>query len=170
MTGEREERPTSGSAGHEVPSAAGLRDLMEAFASARIYREDNQARVAAERRLAEVRAKIDRHVTDAALRACLHRAEEAARHGQHEALILKFPSSQCADGGRAINLRDARWPDTLSGAAAEAYQAFRRDLEPQGFHVECRILEYPNGNLGDAGMFLSWMPASSQAPPSNART
>jgi hypothetical protein len=61
-----------------------------------------------------------------------------------------------SDGGRAINVREPEWPTTLRGEPAELYQRWGRDLKPQGFYLEARVLEFPDGFPGDIGLFLVW--------------
>lgn len=80
----------------------------------------------------------------------------AAEAGQHEVMLFKFPAAFCADKGRAINNFDPDWPESLTGFARKAYDAYVADLEPLGYKMHARILNYPDGNLGDVGMFLSW--------------
>ncbi|HQT77346.1 MAG TPA: hypothetical protein PLD10_09880, partial [Rhodopila sp.] len=76
--------------------------------------------------------------------------------GEHEVLLLRFPSAQCSDGGRAINVGSDAWPETLTGEAADLYRVWRDELQPKSFQLKARILDYPGGNLGDAGLILSW--------------
>jgi hypothetical protein len=80
----------------------------------------------------------------------------AAEQGQSEIEILRFPSRYCTDHGRAINNFEAIWPDTLTGAARRAYDAYVQHLKAQGYKIRAQILNYPNGNLGDAGIYIGW--------------
>ena len=114
-------------------------------------RRDALAR--ARKRVADL---IDRHVSDAGWRVLLQQAREAAERGEKEILLLRFPSQLCSDGGRAINVAEADWPSTLRGEAAEIYLRWERDLRPHGFHLVARILSFPGGKPGDAGLFLVW--------------
>ena len=86
----------------------------------------------------------------------IHLARAAAEHGEREFLLLRFPRGLCADNGRAINVGEADWPASLRGEAAELYLRWKQDLRPLGFGLTARILEFPDGMPGDAGLFLSW--------------
>jgi hypothetical protein len=143
---------------HKKPehlSAGALRAVADAFAHARVHGSDDR-RHEAERQIEQVRAAIEHHTTDAVWRDLLNRARQAAAHCEHESLLLKFHASECSDGGRAINVGDPSWPSTLAGKAADIYRIWHDQLQPRGFGILARILEYPHGNLGEAGLFLSW--------------
>lgn len=80
----------------------------------------------------------------------------AAERGQHEIEIVRFPSEYCTDHGRAINNFEASWPETLTGVARRAYDAYKIHLEPQGYKIRAQILNYPDGNLGEVGIYFGW--------------
>ena len=61
-----------------------------------------------------------------------------------------------ADKGRAINSNDPSWPSTLTGIARQFYDVFKRELEPQGYRLRCQIISFPDGMLGDVGVYLDW--------------
>ncbi|MFO1070630.1 MAG: hypothetical protein U1E14_19090 [Geminicoccaceae bacterium] len=84
------------------------------------------------------------------------RIEKAAAAGQGELLVGTFPSAWLADKGRAINSGDPSWPATLTGVARQFYDAYRRELEPKGFRIRCQIISFPDGMLGDVGVYLDW--------------
>jgi len=44
----------------------------------------------------------------------------------------------------------------VRGKPAELFQRWERDLKGQGFHLQARVLEFPDGFPGDAGLFLVW--------------
>jgi hypothetical protein len=145
-------RPASG----QRLAATAFRELLDAFANVHVLEERDPRHEAARRKRDEVRAMIEHHTKDAAWRDRLHRAQEAAQRGEHEFLLLRFPSSQCTDKGHAINIGDSTWPATLTGEAADLYRVWSEELRPAAFHLTARILEYPHGNQGDAGLILSW--------------
>ncbi len=118
--------------------------------------EDEKRRAAAEQRKEEVRDLIDHHVADESWKAILQQGREAASHGAKEFLVLRFPSSLCTDGGRAINAPQRDWPKTLQGEAAEIYLRWERELKPRGFHLSARVLDFPGGKPGDIGLFIVW--------------
>jgi hypothetical protein len=113
-------------------------------------------RAAAAGRRQRVNELIERHVSDENWRGLLHRAREAAEHGQKEFMLLRFPNQLCSDGGRAINTAEAGWPASLRGAAAEIYLRWERDLRARGYHLAARVLEFPGGMPGDIYLFLIW--------------
>ena len=80
----------------------------------------------------------------------------AAEQGQEEIEILRFPSGYCTDHGRAINNFEEGWPDTLTGFARRVYDAYVEHAKPQGFTIRAQILNYPDGGLGEVGMFIGW--------------
>ena len=75
-------------------------------------------------------------------------------------MILRFPGDLCSDGGRAINVPEPDSQATLRGEPAEAYLRYERELKPLGFHLIARVLDFPNGFIGDVGLFLHWGGAS----------
>ena len=44
----------------------------------------------------------------------------------------------------------------LRGEAAEMYLRWERDLKARGFHLTARVLDFPDGQPGDIGLFLVW--------------
>lgn len=154
----RETKSAAGAAAGtgRVFGAGAFRNLIDAFVNVHGLTEGDPQHQAALHEREAVRAMIERHTTDPVWRDRLHRAQEAAQRGEHEVLLLRFPSAQCRDGGQAINVGSATWPDTLTGEAADLYRVWQTELQPKSFQLKVRILDYPGGNLGDAGLFLSW--------------
>jgi CBS domain-containing protein len=132
--------------------------LVEHFGYAKTMEQEKIHREAAEHHKRLVYDLIHHHIDEAGWQAVLHRAREAAQHGLKECLILRFPNDLCNDGGRAINVGEDGWPETLRGEAAEIYLRWRQDLRPQGFRLSARVLEFPGGFPGDIGLFLVWEP------------
>jgi len=137
-------------------SAEGFRNLTLSFRHERIERQRAQAHLAAEERSRRMRELIDHHVGDSNWQTLLHGARVAAEHGEKEFLLLRFPASLCADGGRAINAPEPDWPQSLRGEAAEIYLRWERELKPRGFHLSAKVLDFPAGFPGDIGLMLSW--------------
>ncbi|MDX1401727.1 MAG: hypothetical protein R3245_07385 [Kiloniellales bacterium] len=79
-----------------------------------------------------------------------------ADQGHHEICVLTFPSSFCSDGGRAINNFESDWPSSLTGRAAKLHEIWENNAKPLGFKLEARVLNYPNGMIGDIGLFVLW--------------
>jgi hypothetical protein len=82
--------------------------------------------------------------------------QSAAERGEHEVLVVSFPSEYCTDGGRAINNYEPNWPETLTGFAKKAHEFYEKELRQKGYKVRAQIMNYPGGMPGDVGVFLSW--------------
>ena len=80
----------------------------------------------------------------------------AAEQGRSEIEILRFPSQYCTDHGRAINNLEDGWPETLTGAARRVYEAYAQHLQAQGYKIRAQILNYPDGGLGEVGIYIGW--------------
>jgi hypothetical protein len=100
--------------------------------------------------------KSDEPVTEQQLRAFLTRVRAAAETGQTELLIGRFPSELCTDHGRAINMAEPGWPDTLQGLPRQAYLTWKERLQPLGYKLSALIVDWPAGVPGDVGLYLSW--------------
>lgn len=133
-----------------------FRDLAAAHADARraALRAEDEAR--REARRARVAQLAEERLSDDDWRIMLERALEAAARGEKEFLLFRFPSELCEDGGRMINAPDPDWPKTLRGPAADIHARWRDELKPRGFGLVARILEFPGGFPGDAGLSLTW--------------
>ena len=82
--------------------------------------------------------------------------KRAAEQGLHEVQVLTFPASFCNDQGRRINNGEQDWPVSLEGFAKKAHEFFEAELKPLGFKSRAQVLNYPDGRLGDIGIFLAW--------------
>lgn len=80
----------------------------------------------------------------------------AAEQGKREVLVAKFPASFCNDKGRSINSFEPDWPKSLEGFGKTAYEYYVKELEPLGYSLRAEITSYPEGMLGDVGMYLRW--------------
>ena len=80
----------------------------------------------------------------------------AAEQGRSEIEILRFPSQYLTDHGRAVNNFEAGWPETLTGAGRRVYDAYVQHLQSQGYKIRAQILNYPDGGLGEVGIFIAW--------------
>jgi CBS domain-containing protein len=154
-----ETEPHAASTSHpDEPSsaAAEFRRLVLDFESKEAQRREELRNSAEEKREHEAADLIGKHISEASWRNLIHAARTAAEHGEKEFQLLRFPSQLCSDGGRAINAPDPDWPATLRGEAAEVYLRWSRDLKPHGFHLAGRVMDFPDGVLGDIGLFLVW--------------
>jgi len=141
---------------HDKLTAEDFQQLVKSFEHQRtLDRLEIQKRVF-EQHKDQVDYLVKNHIDDANWHSMLDNAKEAAAQGKKESMVLRFPNQLCSDGGRAINVGDHGWVDTLRGEAAEIYLRWERELKPQGFRLSVRTVEYPNGFPGDIGMFLVW--------------
>ena len=145
----------------EPPKQDGLdvslfRHLVSEAASKKVHEQEKQRQAAEEQRKARLKELTDHHLTDDHWGSALHQARIAAENGEREVLLLQFPHELCSDGGRAINVAEPDWPSTLRGEAAESYLRFERDLKPKGFHLVAKVMSFPDGYIGDIGLFLHW--------------
>jgi CBS domain-containing protein len=145
--------PASDGAG---PTAADFRGLVADHEHKKLAHSQDLRRVAGEQRRERVAELIDHHISDENWRALLHQARQSAEQGEKEFMLLRFPSQLCSDGGRAINISEAGWPETLRGEAGELYLRWERELKPNGFPLGARFLNFPGGMPGDVGLFLVW--------------
>lgn len=137
-------------------SADDFRQSIDAFEHAKVVREAEARRAAADARSHKVKELLREHVAEGPWREMLMAAHEAARRGEKEYLLLRFPSQLCADGGRKINVMEADWPSTLRGEPAELYLQWERELRPRGFRFAARVMDFPGGMPGDIGLYLAW--------------
>ncbi len=147
-------RPHSAADGPVV--AADFRHLMDDFQQSRLRERAAVAKAKSVERAGRLAELIDHHVSESLWHGLLNRAREAAARGEHESLLLRFPSELCSDGGRAINVPEPDWPHTLRGEAAEMYRHWLDELHPSGFGLSARILDFPGGMPGDVGLYLTW--------------
>ena len=106
---------------------------------------------------AEVREYfLNSEVTDRDRKRIRDKVLRLADQGHTELCVLTFPASFCSDGGRAINNFEADWYKSLTGRAAKLYGLWESNAKPLEFKLEARILNYPNGMIGDIGLFVLW--------------
>lgn len=98
------------------------------------------------------------HLTRKDFREMRRQVLDAAHHGSFETMVMRFPSSLCSDGGRAVNNGLEGWETTLPGKAHEAFEVWRHVGRDKGFRLIARVLDYPGGKPGDVGLFVSWAP------------
>ena len=101
-------------------------------------------------------AFMTEEITPQAMERVMTSLRRAAEGGKRELLIGQFPASYCSDGGRAINNLEPDWPKTLEGVAKRGYEVYDALFKPKGYKMRAQILNYPNGMLGDVGVFLLW--------------
>jgi CBS domain-containing protein len=146
----------SPSAAEKPLEAEDFRHLVADFRHQETEHQREARRAAAAQRQEAAKELIGQHISDDNWRALLHQARQAAEKGAKEFLLLRFPREVLSDGGRAVNAPEPDWPQTLRGEAAEIYGHWQRDLQPHGFGIAARVLDFPGGMPGDIGLFLIW--------------
>jgi hypothetical protein len=127
---------------------------VEAAKARKAISSDSKAASAKEQWIAKL--KSEDPIEKEAIDLFLVRLKTAALSGGDEAMIGRFPSELCTDGGRAINQGEKGWPETLRGRPRRAYEFWKEKLQPLGYGVRVQIIEWPEGLPGDVGMYLTW--------------
>lgn len=149
--------PTSPAhAGTTEVSAGAFRDLALGFKLQEIQHRNDVRHQLAETHHKQAEQMMTAGLSEASWQHMLRNARAAAQKGEEEQLLLRFPCELCTDHGRAVNAPDPSWPTTLRGLAAEVFMRWKRDLQPQGFSLVARVVEFPDGLPGDIGLFLEW--------------
>ena len=153
------ERPDVEQETEPDPTTLGAEDfhhLTEKFEEDKEKEREERREANAERRKERVDELLHQHVDDQRWKDLMGRARDAAKSGQKEFELMRFPSQLCSDGGRAINVSEAGWHETLRGEPKELHDRWEKDLKSQGFRLTAKILDFPDGFPGDAGLYLSW--------------
>jgi CBS domain-containing protein len=137
-------------------SAEAFRDAVRACKAESLDQRQAVKREAQLGRQQQVQTLLDQRITDANWSEMLEKAKLAARSGEQEFLMLRFPSDLCSDGGRKIDVAEESWEETLRGAAADLYGRWKTELKPQGFGLSARIVSYDEGIVGDIAIYLTW--------------
>ncbi len=140
----------------ESATAEAFTKLVKDFKREAVEQTQAQDKQAAEQRQQEADELADKSLSDEEWQDKLRRARDAAEHGQTEFELLHFPNQLCRDGGRAVNVAEPDWPETLTGIAADAYRRFEDELKPQGFALDARVVDFIDDMPGDIGLFLTW--------------
>ena len=82
--------------------------------------------------------------------------QRAAKNGQTEVQVFRFPNEWCTDHGRAINQTEPGWESTLTGVPKQIYQLWNTYLRPRGYKLRVEVVDWPDGMPGDIAMTLSW--------------
>jgi hypothetical protein len=114
-------------------------------------------RLQADRSAAEMKRTFESRELDPKAPERINQAVRAAAlRGAREVLVLRFPATFCKDGGRRINNFEADWPDSLTGFGRTAFEFYENELRALGFTMRAEIMSFPEGNLGDVGLYLRW--------------
>lgn len=143
-------------AGDTELSAGAFRDLALNFKQQEVQHREDLRHQLTEAQHLQAEQMLSARLSEASWNHLLRNARAAAQKGEQEQLLLRFPSELCTDHGRAINAPDPNWPTTLRGLAAEVFMRWKKELQPQGFSLGARVVEFPDGLPGDIGLFLEW--------------
>ena len=156
-------------------SVAGLFAEREAARHADKQTEEQLSRRHQEE-LAEFKKRLDDlEITPAMIKGVEQRIRRAFDNGETELMITSFPCTFCSDEGRAINnadlpplikptkeeqerIRNAppAWVETMPKGAQRTYDYWKTHMESVGFKFSARIIDYPGGEPGNVGLFISW--------------
>ena len=137
-------------------TASAFRRLVEAHEDAKREAREREKHAMEKARQALVEKLAGERLDERAWKDLKDRALGAAERGEKDFLLIRFPAALCSDGGRMINAPDPNWPQSLRGPAADVFERWRDELKPAGFGLTARILEFPGGYPGDAGLTLTW--------------
>ena len=133
-----------------------LKGIAEKIHMAKVQEQFDRVRKEQEEQRAIHEAFMSRDVHPEVMNRVNDAVRRAAEQGLHEVQVLTFPASFCNDQGRRINNGEQDWPDSLEGFAKKAHAFFETELKPLGFKSRAQVLNYPDGRLGDIGVFLAW--------------
>lgn len=139
-----------------VLSAKDLKRIADERETAKLQEILEKKRAAAEEEHKALEEFMEREVPQDAVDRFNLRVRRAAEEGLSEIMVTQFPSHFCTDRGRAINNFDPAWPDTLTGYARKVHDKYVAVLQPQGYRIRAQILSYPDGGLGDVGLYIGW--------------
>jgi len=138
-------------------SASDLNHLITQRRMADLAKQGSRAEAEAKAQAEQIKQlMIPVEVTRERLADFMRRVRSAAEMGEHQILVLRFPSDMCADRGRAINNASPGWEDTLVGLPQQMRQVWEEHLKSLGFRLSAEVLDYPHGMPGDIGLFCRW--------------
>jgi hypothetical protein len=140
----------------EVLTPKQLHQLTEAKAVAEARTASAFAKKVEQEKLAMRAAFMTRDVRPDVMERVMAAVKLAAEQGQHEILIVQFPSGLLKDSGRRINNFEPDWPESLDGFAKRAFETYQTHLQPHGYKLRAQVVDYPDGMPGEIGLFLSW--------------
>ena len=133
-----------------------LKGIAEKVHMAKVQEQFDRVRKEQEEQRAIHEAFMSRDVHPQVMDRLNTAIKRAAEQGLHEVQVMTFPASFCNDQGRRINNAEHDWPNSLEGFAKKAHEFFEAELKPLGFKTRAQVLNYPDGRLGDIGIFLAW--------------
>jgi hypothetical protein len=134
---------------------------------------EEQLRRKQEEEVTEFKKRLDNFaLTQEAVDLVMDKIKRAFDRGETELMISSFPSSFCTDDGRSIVNAGAPpvvkpdphapkpevpdWIGTLPAGVRVVHDYWKQNMEPGGFKLSARIINFPGGKPGDVGLFFSW--------------
>ena len=93
---------------------------------------------------------------DERLKRAVAMIQRAVRNRLHEVEVGRFPNQLCTDRARAIIQGEPGWENTLTGLPLELFKFWKKHLEPNGYKMHAKVVDYPHGVPGDIALTLSW--------------
>ena len=84
-----------------------------------------------------------------ALKRAAEIVQRAVKNGLTEVEVFRFPNALCTDNGRAINMMEPGWENTLTGLPKEMYSFWDRHLRPIGYKIRVQVVDFSGGVPGD---------------------
>lgn len=131
-------------------SAADLKSLIEKAQQAKAADEKkhtDEAKSARDALIEDLKKPVE--ITEQQVASAVQKFVTAAEAGNTEMVVFSFPFQLCTDGGRMINNALEGWQETLVGKPRSIYEAWQRYLKDKGYGFHARVLDYPQGMLGD---------------------
>ena len=136
-------RPHATSAAHSAAptpatpvSAEQFREAVRAYKQEAVDRDAEARREADLARKRQVDAVMHAHVSTGLWRKLIDQADVAAKHGEKEFLLLRFPSDLCSDGGRMVDVAEPGWEQTLARRSGGDSCALARRPQAQGIRPQ----------------------------------
>jgi len=146
-----------GLAGEAFLSAQDLQDYMDQRRRAERAKEEAREAEMQNSEAEQIKRLMEPvDINEERLANFMRRVRVAAEQGEHQILVLRFPSAMCRDSGRAINNSLPGWEETLVGVPRQLLDVWHEHLKPLGFRFSAEILDYPGGIPGDVGLFCKW--------------
>jgi len=69
---------------------------------------------------------------------------------------LLLAARRIGPNGRAINMMEPGWENTLTGLPKEMYSFWDRHLRPIGYKIRVQVVDFSGGVPGDIALTLKW--------------
>ncbi|MBS0638457.1 MAG: hypothetical protein JSS43_01215 [Proteobacteria bacterium] len=134
---------------------------------------EEQLRRKQDEELAAFKKRLDEfQLTQHGIDLAMEKIRRAFDRGETELMFASFPSSFCTDDGRSVLNAGAPpivkpdknapkpevpdWINTMPKGARVVYDYWKANMEPGGFKLSARVINFPDGKPGDVGLFFSW--------------